>query len=61
MISISCGQKITEEELKPLTQRERKRIGERVRELMQNNRHLRREQAVQKAYPLVLAASVPFE
>ena len=58
MISIFCGQKITDEEFSALTQSERKRLGEVVRELMKKDRYLTREMALQKAYPLVLAELV---
>jgi hypothetical protein len=58
MISISCGQKITAEEYEALTLSERKRLGEIVKRLMAKDRHLSREHALQKAYPLVLAESL---
>lgn len=58
MISRCCEYKVTEEELKALTQPERKRLGEIVRELMASDKYLSRSQAVQKAYPLLLAESV---
>jgi hypothetical protein len=60
MLSIHCTNKITEADLKALTQPERKRLGEIVREMMTRDKHLTRQQAVEKAYPLVLAESVPW-
>lgn len=58
MISVSCGHKITEEDLKALDQPERKRLGEIVRGLMAKDKFLSRKQAVEKAYYLVLAETV---
>lgn len=57
MIS-SCGEKVTEEDLKALTQPERKRLGEIVRQLMAKDKYLSRQMAVEKAFYVVLAESV---
>jgi hypothetical protein len=58
MICISCGNKLTEEDLKALTQPERKRLGEIVKGFMAKDRHLSRQRAVEQAYYVVLSESV---
>jgi len=49
MISISCGNKVTEDELKALTQQERKRLNQIARLLMAEGRHLVLQKAIEKA------------
>ena len=58
MITISCGQTITDEDFYALTQPERKRLGEIARQLMKKDRFLTKQQALQMTFPLVLAESV---
>ena len=60
MLSINCTNKVTPEEFAALTQEERKRLGEIVKEKMSRDHHLSRDEAMQQAYHIVLAESVPF-
>ena len=58
MIQMTCGEIITEEDYKALSQPERKRLGEIAR---QKDRCLIKQQALKMAYPLVLSESVEDE
>lgn len=61
MLSIACGTKVSDDDLRALTQPERKRLGEIVKQLMAADKFLARPQAVQTAYYQVLAESVDFK
>jgi hypothetical protein len=61
MIQMTCGEIITEEDYKALSQPERKRLGEIARQLMKKDRCLIKQQALKMAYPLVLSESVEDE
>lgn len=58
MIKITCGEAVTDEEYRGLTQPERKRLGQLVREMRSRDKLTPESELLSRAYHQVLAESV---